>query len=117
MRSLLFTLWIQADKSVSATLSLLEQLAVAQYETVEQGGARMINASLSGKSFSYELPPNWGAFDFCEQIRYAYKTIKTGGASGGEMTEAELETYVLDTNDEMTDTIIARVNYNNNRRV
>ena len=116
MRSLLFTLWLRSDKSLSATLTLLEQLAVAQYDTVEQGGARMVNASLSGKQFSYELPDHWSAFDFCEQIRYAYKTIKTGGASGGEMTEAELETYVLDTNDEMTDTIIARVNYNNNRR-
>jgi hypothetical protein len=115
MRSLLFTLWIQADKSVSATLSLLEQLTAAQFETVQQGGARMINASLSGKSFSYELPPNWGAFDFCEQIRFAYKTIKTGGASDGEMTEAELEAYVLDTSDEITDTMTARINYNNLR--
>ena len=29
----------------------------------------------------------------------------SGGATGGEMTEAELEAYVLDTNDEITDTI------------
>ena len=96
-------------------MSLLEQLTAAQFETVQQGGARMINASLSGKSFSYELPPNWGAFDFCEQIRFAYKTIKTGGASDGEMTEAELEAYVLDTSDEITDTMTARINYNNLR--
>jgi hypothetical protein len=115
MRSLLFTLWIQSDKSVSATLALLEQLTIAQLETVQQGGARMINASLAGKSFSYELPPNWGAFDFSEMIRLAYKTIKIGGASGGEMTEAELETYVLDGNDEVTDTLTARISYYNNR--
>ena len=116
MRSLLFTLWIQSDKSVSATLALLEQLTIAQLETVQQGGARMINASLAGKSFSYELPPNWGAFDFSEIIRLAYKTIKIGGASGGEMTEAELETYVLDGNNEVTDTTTARINYNSIRR-
>jgi hypothetical protein len=115
MRSLLFTLWIKSDKSVSATLALLEQLTIAQLETVQQGGARMINASLAGKSFSYELPPNWGAFDFSEMIRLAYKTIKIGGASGGEMTEAELETYVLDGNDEVTDTLTARISYYNNR--
>ena len=115
MRSLLFTLWIQSDKSVSATLALLEQLTIAQLETVQQGGARMINASLAGKSFSYELPPNWGAFDFSEMIRLAYKTIKIGGASGGEMTEAELETYVLDGNNEVTDTLTARISYYNNR--
>jgi len=115
MRALLFTIWIQADKSVSATLTLLEQLAVAQFETVQQGGARMIRASLSGKSFDYELPANWGAFDFTEQIRLAYKCIKTGGTSGAEMTDAQLEAYVIDSNDEVTDTIIARVNYNSNR--
>jgi|TARA_B100001094_G_C17940669_1_gene675417 hypothetical protein len=116
MRSLLFTLWIQADKSVSTIVTLLEQLTVAQVETVQQGGARMVNASLSGKSFSYELPANWGAFDFCEHIRMAYKTIETGGATGGQMTEAELKTYVLDTNDEVTDTMTARINYNSLRR-
>ena len=112
MRALLFTLWIQSDKSVSATLALLEQLTVAQLETVQQGGARMINASLSGKSFSYELPPNWGAFDFSEMIRLAYKRISLGGATGGQMTDAELQTYVLDANDEVTDTFTARISYN-----
>lgn len=116
MRPLIFTLWLRSDKSVTATLSLLEQLAIAQFETVQQGGARMINASLSGKSFSYELPPNWGAFDFSEHIRLAYKVIKTGGATSGQMTEAELEAYVLDTANEVTDTITARINYNNPRR-
>ena len=115
MRALLFTIWIQSDKSVMATLALLEQLTVAQLETVQQGGARMINASLSGKSFSYELPPNWGAFDFSEMIRLAYKRVSLGGASSGQMTDAELQTYVLDANDEVTDTMTARVSSTNYR--
>jgi len=115
MRALLFTIWIQSDKSVTATLALLEQLTVAQLETVQQGGARMINASLSGKSFSYELPPNWGAFDFSEMIRLAYKRVSLGGASSGQMTDAELQTYVLDANDEVTDTMTARVSSTNYR--
>jgi len=115
MRALLFTIWIQSDKSVTATLALLEQLTVAQLETVQQGGARMINASLSGKSFSYELPPNWGAFDFSEMIRLAYKRVSLGGASGGQMTDAELQTYVLDANNEVTDTMTARVSSTNYR--
>ncbi len=115
MRALLFTIWIQSSKSVSATLTLLEQLAVAQFETVQQGGARMIRASLSGKSFDYELPANWGAFDFTEQVRLAYKIVATGGTSSAEMTDAQLKAYVLDTSDEVTDTMIARVNYNQSR--
>jgi hypothetical protein len=116
MRALLFTIWVQSDKSVTATLALLEQLTVAQLETVQQGGARMINASLSGKSFSYELPPNWGAFDFTEMIRQAYKCVALGGVSGGQMTDAELQTYVLDGNNEVVDTMTARISYNNTRR-
>ena len=116
MRALLFNIWIVSDKSVTATLLMLEQLTVAQLETVQQGGARMINASLSGKSFSYELPPNWGAFDFSEMIRLAYKLISLGGANGGQMTDVELQSYVLDANNEVTDTMTARIAYNNNRR-
>ena len=75
----------------------------------------MINASLSGKQFSYELPPNWGAFDFTEMIRLAYKTIKVGGASNGEMTDAELEAYVIDSSNEVTDTMTVRVSTNSSR--
>jgi len=116
MRALLFTLWLQADKSAAATLVLLEQLTAAQLETVQQGGARMINASLSGKSFSYELPPNWGAFDFTEMIRKAYKLISLHGINGGQMTDVELKGYVLDSKNEITDTLIARIAYNNTRR-
>ncbi|MGB2010560.1 MAG: hypothetical protein ACPIG6_06315 [Akkermansiaceae bacterium] len=116
MRSLLFTLWIQSDKSLSATLALLEKLTAAQFETVQQGGARMINASIAGKSFTYDLPPNWGAFEFEKMLYQAWKKIETGGATGGRMSDAELRTYILDTSNEETDTMLARINYNNHRR-
>jgi len=112
MRALLFTIWIQSDKSVTATIALLEQLTLAQLETVQQGGARMINASLSGKSFSYEMPAQWGVFDFQEMIRLAYKYLRTGGASGSQMTDAEFEAYVLDTSNEVTDTMTVRLSNN-----
>lgn len=115
MRALLFTIWIQSSKSVTGTLALLEALTLAQVETVNQGGARMVNASLSGKTFSYELPPNWGAFDFTEMIRLAYKKIKLGGASSGEMTDLELEAYVIDSSNEVTDTMTARMSTTNSR--
>lgn len=116
MRALLFNIWIVSDKSVTATINLLEQLIRKQYETVEMGGSRMINASLSGKSFSYEIPPNLGMLQFEEMLRVAYKRVLLGGASGGQMTDAELQTYVLDANDEVTDTLTARIAYYNNRR-
>ena len=48
-------------------------------------------------------------------IRLAYKRIALGGASGGQMTDAELQTYVLDGNNEVVDTMTARISYNNTR--
>lgn len=115
MRALLFTIWITADKSVSATLLMLEKLTMAQESVMEQGGARMINASLAGKSFSYELPPNWSAFEFINVIKDAYAKVLTGGANG-LMTDDELQSFVLDTKKEVTDTMTARINYNTLRR-
>lgn len=116
MRSLLFTLWLKSNKSVAATLELIKDLTLAQMDSIEQGGAKMINASVGGKSFSYQLPKNWGEADFRDQLMLAYKTIETGGATGARMTEAELQAFVLDINNEVTDTIVARINYNNYRR-
>ncbi len=115
MRSLLFTLWILSDKSVTATIALLEELTKGQLETVQQGGARMINASLAGKSFSYELPANWGAFEFNMMLMECYKILTTKGLNGGQMTDSQLNSYVLDTKNEVTDTMLARINYNNLR--
>lgn len=109
MRALLFTVWVYAGKSATGTISTLEALAIAQYETVTHGGARMVRASLSGKSFDYEMPANWGPTDFIESVRLAYKQVLTGGAAG-QMTEAELMAYVLDSDNEQTDTMTVRVN-------
>ena len=112
MRSLIFTLWIQADKSASVTLSVLEKLVAKQFDTVERGGSIMVNASLSGKSFTYAIPPNWRNFEFEDYLYEAWKTLSGGGASGGPMTDAELSAYLLDADSELTDTLIAKVSIN-----
>ena len=109
MRGLLFTIWIQAGKTASSTIDALETLAAGQFESVQHGGARMVRASLSGKSFDYEMPANWGPHDFIDSIRECYKIVRTQGASG-QMTDQELEDYVLDTANQVSDTQFARVN-------
>ena len=107
MRSLIFTLWLKADKDVDETLKLIEGLAVAQFDVIESGGARIVRSSVAGKSFDFELPANWSAADLSESLRESYKCIKTGGASGGKMTATELEDYVLDSSNRVSDTFIA----------
>jgi hypothetical protein len=109
MRDLLFTLWIQAEKSADDTLKLIEDITTQQYEVLTQGGARIIRASVAGKSFDYQLPSDWSASDFTESLREAYKQIKKGGTDGAQMTDSELEDWVLDSNGEVTDSVQMRV--------
>jgi len=109
MRDLLFTIWLKADKDVSNTIKLVESLVVAQFDTVSKGGARIVQASVAGKNFQYELPQGWSASDFISSLRLVYKQLKTGGASGGAMTETELNAFVLDTSNEVTN--VARVRF------
>jgi len=108
MRALLFTVWIHSGKTATSTINALETLAQGQFETVTHGGARMVRASLSGKSFDYEMPANWGSNDFIESVRVAYKRVLIQGAAG-QMTDTELQDFVLDSNNQVTDFYSVRV--------
>ena len=108
MRDLLFVIWLKAGKDISKTIELVESLVVAQFETVSEGGARMVQATVAGKTFQYELPDNWSDTDFMSTLRLCYKQLMTGGASGGEMTEAEVNAYILDSDNQVTNTVKAR---------
>lgn len=107
MRSLIFTLWLKAGKDVDATIKLVEQLVVEQYDIVKVGGARIVRSSVAGKSFDFELPANWSSADLAEALREAYKLLLTGGASGGQITQSELSDYVLDVSNQVSDTAVA----------
>ena len=54
-RSLLFSLWIQSSKNATALLLALEAIAAGQASVFQNGGRTMINASVAGKSFSYQV--------------------------------------------------------------
>ena len=108
MRSLLFVIWIKAAKDAVAALAIIETLALGEFETQSRGGARIVSANVAGKQFQYELPPEWSATDFIEQLRMLYKVVTTGGASGGQMTDAEMASYVIDADNEVTNVTKAR---------
>ena len=108
MRDLLFVIWLKAGKDVSKVIQLVEALVVSQFETVSEGGARMVQATVAGKTFQYELPEKWSVTDFISTLRMVYKQLLTGGASGGEMTEAEINAYILDTTEQVTNVTKAR---------
>jgi hypothetical protein len=108
MRSLLFVIWIKSAKDAATALSIIETLALGEFDTQSRGGARIVSANVAGKQFQYELPADWSATDFIEQLRLLYKVVTTGGASGGQMTDAEMEAYVIDAGNQVTNVAKAR---------
>ena len=108
MRSLLFVIWIKSSKDAATALAIIETLALGEFDTQSRGGARIVSANVAGKQFQYELPPGWSSSDFIEQLRLLYKVVTTGGASGGQMTDSEMNEYVVDAANQVTNVSKAR---------
>mgnify|MGYP005863662823 CR=1 FL=1 len=108
MRSLFFAIWVKSGRNMATALTLIDTLVMGEFETQSRGGARIVNASVAGKQFTYELPPGWSASEFIENLRSIYKILKTGGASGGQLTDAEAEAFVIDAGDQVTNVTRAR---------
>lgn len=107
MRSFIFSIWVHSGKTASATLLALETLASNQYSVAEQGGRQVIAASVQGKSFSYQLPVGQTSSDFLLMAHDSWRMLKIGGAAGGQMTDAELEQYLIDPDSENTNLTVA----------
>jgi hypothetical protein len=95
MRAFIFTVWIKAGKTAAETIALLESLAAKQYTVAEQGGRYVVSASVQGKSFTYELPDGQTGTEFTQLCYDSWKAIK-------DMTDAELETFICDADNEQT---------------
>ena len=108
MRALLFAIWIKAGKDAASTIALVESLVSGEFDTISKGGARIVSANVAGKQFTYELPPNWSSSDFIEMLRQLYKLLTTGGTSGEAMTDTQLEGYVVDEGNQVTNVTKAR---------
>lgn len=107
MRAFIFSIWVHVGKTSNATIEALEQLAAKQYTTAEQGGRYVVSATVQGKSFTYELPDGMNGASFLETVRESWRMISIGGASGDEMTDAELKAYLLDADGQVTDRTVA----------
>jgi len=107
MRAFIFSIWVHVGKTTSGTITLLETLAAKQYTTAEQGGRYVVSATVQGKSFTYEMPEGQNGASFLEMVRESWRMLNIGGASGGEMTDAELRSYLLDEAGQVTDCTVA----------
>jgi len=115
MRNLMFLIWIKSAKDAAAALALIESLAAGEYEVASKGGARIVSANVAGKQFQYELPSGWGSEELTEALRQLYAMLQTGGSDGGAMTDAEIEAYVQDTDQQVTSVARARFAINPTR--
>lgn len=112
MRAFLFIIWIHSQKQVSHMITTLENLTKANYEIVSQNGRQIVSASVQGKQFTYDIPDGYSVSDFQQLLQESYSFIKTGGASGGQMTDTEMENYAIDKDREVTS--VARARFSNN---
>ena len=107
MRAFIFSVWVHVGKNSTATIKALETLAGKQFTTAEQGGRYVVSATVQNKSFTYELPGDQTGAGFLEMVRESWRMISIGGATGDEMTDAELKAYLLDTDGEVTSRTVA----------
>ena len=107
MRDFIFSIWANVGETAIDTVAALKSLAAKQYTTAEQGGRVVVSASVQGKSFTYEVPEGQTSLDFLSTVRESWRIIETGGASGGQMTDAELLDFLLDTDGEVTKVTVA----------
>ena len=113
MRAFVFSIWAFVGETSDATLDALKSLAAKQYTTAEQGGKVVVSATVQGKSFTYEIPAGQSASDFMQLAYNSWRMVSIGGASGGQMTDAELNAYLLDVAGEVTDRTVAVFNQGN----
>lgn len=106
MRAFIFSIWAHVGETSVATLDALKALAAKQYTTAEAGGKVVVSATVQGKSFTYEIPQGQSASDFLQLAYSSWRMVKIGGATGAQMTDAELETYLCDVAGEVTDRTI-----------
>ena len=107
MRAFIFSVWVHSGKTSVATVNALETLAAKQFTVAEQGGRHVVSASVQGKSFSYEMPEGQGSSDFLVMAHDSWRIVKIGGATGAQMTDAELEAYLQDAAGESTNRTVA----------
>jgi hypothetical protein len=86
-KAFIFSAWLASDKSASKTKAALELIGSNQYSTVKEGGRVLISASMSGKSYSYTVPPDMTASTVSELALTCWALVK-------DMTDAELEAYL-----------------------
>ncbi len=107
MRAFIFSVWAHVGSTSADTLAALKDLAARQYTVAEQGGRHVVSASLQGKSFTYEMPAGQTGMDFTQMCYDAWRQLTIGGASGGWMTDDELDLFLSDKDGENTNVTVA----------
>lgn len=76
-KTLMFGLWIKANKSLPTLLSLLEGIASNASSVYQANGKILISASVAGQNFSYTLPNGWSIAGVLNATFEAWKIAKT----------------------------------------
>jgi hypothetical protein len=86
-RSFIFSVWCANSKSAARTVAALETIATNQAAVSNEGGRVLVSASMGGKSYSYQVPPDMTAGTVADLALRCWQIVK-------DMTDAQLEAYL-----------------------
>lgn len=87
-RAFVFALWCANSKSAARTVDALEAIATNQASVSNEGGRVLVSASMGGKSYSYQLPPDMTAGTVADMALRCWQQVRS-------YTDAQLETWLM----------------------
>jgi hypothetical protein len=86
-RSFVFAIWCANSKSAARTVEALETIGSNQAAVQNEGGRVMISASMGGKSYSYQLPPDMTAGTVADMALRCWQLVR-------DFSDEQLETWL-----------------------
>ncbi len=94
VKTFAFQVYCAAGKDWPQAATLCEQLAAAQFTVAQANGAALINVSLNGKTFGWQVDPAWTVSDIAEVARRTWGLIQTSLGPSPAATVADLTAFV-----------------------
>ena len=94
VKTFAFQVWCSAGKDWTQAATLCEQLASNQFTVAQANGAALINVSLNGKTFGWQVDPAWTVSDIAEVARRTWALIQTAIGPNPTATVDDLTAFV-----------------------
>lgn len=95
IKTFTFQVYCAAGKDWTQAAALCEQLAAAQFTVAQAGGAALINVSLNGKTFGWQVDPSWTISEIAANARGTWALIQSAIGTNPTMTLDDLTAFIV----------------------